>query len=209
VPQAVSVKKKYLKIGLTGGFGTGKTTVARMFRELGAFVVDADRLAQGLLRQGSRQYDRIVRVFGEDILDRRGRIVRLRLARKVFGHPHRLLRLSRIIHPAVYRIIKSKFGRSRKPVRVAVVPLLFEASWEDRFDCRVVVIADRKNVLRRVKATRSMDEYDIKQRQRAQLPLALKVKRADFVIDNNGSLSRTREQVKVVWKRLEFDSKLK
>ncbi len=192
-------------MGLTGGIGTGKTTVAGMLEELGAEVIDADRLAHSLLRKGSKQYREVVAAFGKEILDRGGRISRKRLAERVFGRPRLLARLNRIIHPGVLEKLKARLERGRKPVRVAVVPLLYEVGLEDWFDYVVVVAADRKNVGRRLSAERGMKKVEIEKRRRAQWPLPRKRAKADLVIDNNGSLAATRRQAAGLWKKLKKD----
>ena len=187
---------------MTGGFGTGKSTVAGIFQELGAYVVDADLLARARLRKGTGEYRQVVTSFGEKILNENGAINRRALADEVFGRPESLRRLNRIIHPGVIKEINEMLDRARETVRIAVIPLLFEAGLEDGFDYVVVVAADRDNVHRRLLAGRKMSPEEIDRRLEAQLPLAEKVRKADFVIDNNGPWSRTRQQVKMLWKTL-------
>lgn len=191
-----------LRIGLTGGFGTGKSTVAGMFAARGALIVDADRLARKALRRGSDGYRRAVRIFGRKILDRAGRIKRRALAEEVFDRPARLRRLNRIVHPPVIRSIAETLRRSRRPV-VAVVPLLFEAGTEGMFDRVVAVVAAPETVIARTARKRRMTPEEIARRQKAQLPLAEKARRADDVIDNGGTLSATRRQVDAIWKDLQ------
>ena len=193
---------KHIKVGLTGGIGTGKTTVAGMLEELGAEVTDADRLAHSLLRKGSKQYREVVKAFGKEILDRGGRISRKRLAERVFGRPRLLARLNRIIHPGVLEKLKARLEGGSKPVRVAAVPLLYEVGLEDWFDYVVVVAADKKNVRRRLSAERGMKRDEIEKRRRAQWSLSRKRAKADLIIDNNGSLAATRRQVAGLWKNL-------
>ncbi|MCX6348489.1 MAG: dephospho-CoA kinase [Candidatus Aureabacteria bacterium] len=192
-----------LRIGLTGGFGTGKSTVAGMLAARGALIVDADRLARKALRRGSDGYRRAVRIFGRKILDRAGRIKRRALAEEVFDRPERLRRLNRIVHPPVIRAIAETLRRSRRPV-VAVVPLLFEAGTEGMFDRVVAVVAAPETVIARTAWKRRMTTEEIARRQKAQLPLAEKARRADYVIDNGGTLSATRRQVEAVWGKLQI-----
>ncbi|MDP8215542.1 MAG: dephospho-CoA kinase [Candidatus Euphemobacter frigidus] len=194
--------KKYLRIGLTGGFGTGKSTVAGIFQELGAYVVDADLLARARLRKGTGEYRQVVASFGEKILNKDGAINRRALAAEVFGRPESLRRLNRIIHPGVIKEVKEGLDRAREMVRIAVIPLLFEVGLEDGFDYVVVVAADRDNVRRRLSAGRKMSPEEIDRRLEAQLLLTEKVRKANFVIDNNGPRSITRQQVEMLWKTL-------
>ena len=209
----ISGKKKrpgrgeFLRVGLTGGFGTGKSTAADIFRELGAYVVDADELARDCLGQGRKEYHEVVSVFGDRILDRSGRIDRKVLADEVFADAGKLSRLNRIIHPGVIREIEKRLETARSPVRIAVIPLLFEAGLESRFDYLIVVTADSETVIRRVAGSRNMSKEAIVLRLNAQLPLRDKAKKADFIIDNNGTVEEIRDQVKLIWQRLTGKSK--
>jgi len=201
------MKKKYLKVGLTGGFGTGKTTVGRIFRELGAAVFDADARAQRLLRKGTDEYIEVINIFGPGILDRRGRIRRKALAAEVFGRPRRLARLNAVLHPPVIASLERDLERGGPPIRVAVIPLLFERGLQDRFDFVVAVKAKAENVRRRIIASRGMGAEEIKKREISQMPLPVKLRRSDFIIDNDGSLASTRKQVETVWDKLRKELK--
>lgn len=192
----------HLRIGLTGGFGTGKSTAAEIFRELGAYVVDADDLARDCLRRGRKEYREVVSVFGDRILDRDGRIDRKALADEVFMDAGKLSRLNQIIHPGVIREIEKRLESASCPVRIAVIPLLFEVGLESHFDYLIVLSADGDTVDRRVTASRNMSEDEIYLRRKAQLPLREKTAQADFIIDNNGPIEQTRDQVKLIWEIL-------
>ncbi len=191
-----------IKLGLTGGFGTGKSTVSGMFAELGARVTDADDLVHSLLRPGTRQYREVVNLFGPSILKRTGEIDRRRLAGMVFGHPRRLKRLNRILHPPVLKAMEDELKRGEEGVMVMVVPLLYEVGSEKLFDYVVVVRAAPEVVEKRNSRARKMTGDEINKRRAAQLPLAEKEQRADFIIDNNGPTAETRRQVKEIWKKL-------
>ena len=193
---------KHIRIGLTGGFGTGKSTVADIFRELGAYVVDADELARDHLKRGRKEYQEVVSVFGEEILDREERIDRKALADEVFKDAGKLLKLNRIIHPGVIKEIERRLESSRSPVRIAVIPLLFETGLAPGFDYLIVVKADREIMIQRVASVRDMNEAEIDLRRHAQLPLVEKEKQADFIIDNNGSIEETRDQVQLIWEKI-------
>ena len=193
---------KVVRIGLTGGFGTGKSTVAGFFRELGAGIIDADRLARDCLEPDREEYRQAVEEFGEGILKPDGEIDRRALAALVFADPRLRERLNRIIHPTVIRELEEGMEGMAEPVRVAVIPLLFETGLEDRFDYVAVVEAAGETVRERTAAARGMSGEEIERRRSAQLPLAEKVRRADFVIDNNGSAGETRRQVEEIWAKL-------
>ncbi len=148
-------KKMPLVVGLTGGFGTGKTAVACMFRSLGAKVLDADEIAHRLIRKDTRGYKRIVSSFGKTILGQRGEIDKARLGELVFSKKNLLTELCRIIHPAVIREIQDKLkeiGRSKKRSIVVIdAPLLVEAGLLDDVDILVVVTCDRARQIERLK----------------------------------------------------------
>lgn len=191
-----------IRIGLTGGFGTGKSTVAKMFHKLGAYVVDADELARNSLKKGRKEYREVVSVFGDHILSQDGQIDRKALADEVFPDYEKLSQLNRIIHPGVIREIRTGLENAREKVRIAVIPLLFETGLEPGFDFLIVVAADQNTVLQRVSESRNMNEREIVLRSLAQIPLDEKIKQADFVIDNGETIEKTREQVESIWGEL-------
>ncbi len=195
-------KKQKLVIGLTGSFGTGKTTVAGMFRAAGAQVIDADKIAHGLLKPGAPAYARIVRTFGERILKKNKEIDRSALAGIVFGNRALLRRLDGIIHPEVIRRVRKGIKESRRKEIVLDVPLLIEAGVTTLTDAVVVVCAGRRAQLKRLTQKTGLSRADILRRIKAQMPLANKVRMADFVIDNNGSISQTKKQVYAIRRKL-------
>ncbi len=190
-----------LRIGLTGGLGTGKSTVAALFEKLGAAVNDADTLVHRRLRRGDPVYSGVVAEFGPGILDRDGEIDRRRLAGEVFGKPDRLERLNEIVHPPVVKEMKEWLDRE-SGVRIAVVPLLYEKGFESWFDAVIVVKASKKNIVSRLRESRGMSEEEIELRLRSQLPLREKVARADFIIDNDASPESAGEQVVAIWSKI-------
>ncbi|MEW5894711.1 MAG: dephospho-CoA kinase [Candidatus Omnitrophota bacterium] len=188
-------------IGLTGSLGTGKTTVACMFRELGAGVIDADQIAHHLIEEDHDCREEIKRKFPLAVGN--GEINREKLAKEVFTDEMKLKALEEILHPAVYRYIKKGirgFSRDKK-VKVVVldVPLLFEAGFEDLVDAVVVVRANQRQSIERVSHARHFKRQDILKRQRRQMPQREKLKLADFIIDNRKSIAETRAQVKTIW----------
>jgi dephospho-CoA kinase len=195
-------KSKHIILGLTGSFGSGKTTVARILHSLGARVIDADRLAHGSLARGKPAYRKAVRVFGRDILKKDSSIDRRKLAAKVFCDRKLLSRLNRIIHPEVIRKIEEEIRNSAKKVIVLDVPLLVEAGLKNSVDKLIVVSVSPSTQIKRAGKKTGLNRREISRRIRCQLPLAIKIRLADFVIDNNGSLSKTKKQVKQVWQYL-------
>ncbi len=199
----MNTNNTYLTAALTGGFGSGKSTAAEMFADWGAEIVDADRLARRALEPKTEQYSRVLEEFGDEILLAGSeKIDRERLGEIVFDSPEKLSLLNSIVHPVVIRRIQEALARMDSPVRIAVIPLLYEVGLQDRFDRVIVVRTDPETAARRVKTVRKMEERKIRQRQSAQLPLAEKAEKADFIIDNNNSLSLTRKQVGEVWLKL-------
>lgn len=189
-------------IGLTGGVGTGKTTVAAMFRGGGAFIIDADRIAHAQLARGTPAYREIVRTFGKGILGRGGIVDRRRLGKLVFGEKRLREELNAILHPRIIRRIREKIARSRKRFVVVDAPLLFETGLEKSVDLVIVVTASRSAQIRRCEARTGLSREEILPRIAAQLPLKDKVRSADFIIDNNGTLSKTKEQVDSIRRNL-------
>jgi dephospho-CoA kinase len=194
--------KNKLVIGLTGGFGTGKTTVAGMLRSSGIKVIDADAIGHGLLKPGTRVYAAIVRRFGSAVLQRDGRIDRGALSRIVFSRDASLAALNKIIHPEIIRIIKNDISLVRKGVVVLDAPLLLEAGFQRFVDRVVVVTASRLNQINRTQDRMRLSKAAVIRRIRSQIPLQDKVRMADFVIDNNGTkegLRKRVEEIRRIW----------
>ncbi len=193
-------------IGLTGSFGTGKSTVAGMFREFGAKVLDADSIAHKLLCPGTNSWRKIVHWFGTAILNRNQSINRDKLAKIVFRKRQDLRKLERIIHPLVIREIASrlrKIENSRKDEIVVIdAPLLIEAGLAKKVDTLIVVKLNRTEQIARSLKQKGISRAQILKRIRSQLPLSKKIAIADYVIDNNGRKNDTRRQVKKIWEEI-------
>lgn len=195
-------RKRKTILGITGSFGSGKTTVARIFKSFGAALIDADKLAHECLRRGSRTYKKIVRVFGTGILKRNKEINRKKLAGIVFDNKDLLTRLNRIIHPQVIKQIRQAIRKSKSNFLVLDVPLLIESGLHRIVDKLVVVRINRQVQLRRIKKRTSLGRAEILKRIRSQLPLKEKTRLADFIIDNSGSLKETRKQAEEIRRKL-------
>jgi dephospho-CoA kinase len=207
-----------LKVGLTGGIAAGKSVVGEMFIALGAHLVQADRIAHSLMQPGEPVYNEVVRHFGREILNPDGSVNRAKLAELAFGssadgeqeQTSRIEELNRIVHPAVIRSQDEWMHAigAQYPDAVAIVEaaLLIEAGAAKSFDALVVVTCTAEQRAERFARRQKVDleaaRAEVTRRMAAQLPDEEKVKLADYVIDNSGSLARTQEQVHSVWQDL-------
>ncbi|PJF48159.1 MAG: dephospho-CoA kinase [Chloroflexi bacterium] len=189
-----------LLIGLTGNIATGKSTVARMLRELGAVVIDADQVAREVVRPGQPTLDQIVRTFGSDVLLPNGALDRSKMARLVFGDADRLKQLEAIIHPAV-REAMWRAIRAQPDDAVVVIEVikLFESGWARECDQVWVTHCPPEMQVARLVSDRGLSLTEARMRVEAQNPQADKLARADVVIDTSGSLEDTRQQVETAW----------
>jgi dephospho-CoA kinase len=182
-------------VGIAGGVGSGKSTVAALFRNWGARVLDADAIGHRVIERPDVKA-RLVRAWGPGIL-RGGRVDRARLAREAFRSRDSVRLLNRLVHPAILREIRRRIARSRRWV-VLDAALLFEAG-ADRLCDRVVFVEAPRRVRRRRAAARGMGPEESARRERFQRPAAYKKRRADDVIDNAGSKSRTEKQAREIY----------
>ena len=208
-----------LRVGLTGGVACGKSTVAKMFADLGANIADADIIAHELYRPGQEVLQELVKHFGPEILKADGELDRAKLATLVFDGG-RVEELNKIVHPAVIRKqdewMRSLAAKDRYAVAIVEAALILEAGVKDHFD-RIMVVTCKpaQKVARFAKRTgisKDAAGADVDRRTKAQMPDEEKARRADFVIDNSGPVEETRHQVqriyselKVLAKRLSFD----
>jgi dephospho-CoA kinase len=194
-----------LVVGLTGGIATGKSTVSRMLAELGAVIVDADRIAHELQRPGQAVHAAIVEAFGAGSLTATGEIDRAALGAIVFADPAARARLEALTHPAIVAESERRVaeaGRAGAAVCVVDAALLVETGRYRRFDRLVVVVADEATQVARLMARNGCSREEALGRIRAQLPLGAKVAVADDVIDNSGNLAATGQQVRELYARL-------
>jgi dephospho-CoA kinase len=191
-----------LKIAITGGAGTGKSTVARMFQELGAEVLDADAAARAAVAVGAPAWVELRRLYGDDYFNPDGSLNRSRLSQVVFADPEARRRLDGLIHPRVEAELQARVAEleSRGASLVLVeVPLLFETGREAAFDRVIVVAAPEALQIRRLRGRDRRGEAEIRGILAAQWPVADKVARADYLVDNGGSRRHTARQVKNIW----------
>jgi dephospho-CoA kinase len=211
-----------LKVGLTGGIAAGKSVVGEMFVALGARLVQADRIAHSLMQPGEAVYNEVVRHFGREILNRDGSVNREKLAETAFGPANaaggklasRIGELNRIVHPVVIRSQDAwmqEMGR-QDPHAVAIVEaaLILEAGAGEHFDRLVVVTCNEEQRVARFAARQKIGleaaRKEVVRRMAAQLPDEEKIKAADYVVHNSGSLDQTREQVRQVWEKLRAEA---
>ena len=192
-----------LRVGLTGGIGCGKTTVAAIMAELGCHVLNADKMAHAVIAPGQPAYDEVRREFGANMVAADGAIDRARLAAVVFADPKRLAALNAIVHPRVLRELDRELERLslNDPHGVAIVEaaLLIEARYHERLDRLVLVTCTREQQLERLTNPafgRAMSREHAEQRIAAQMPLDEKRKLPHDEIDSSGSLDHTEKQVK-------------
>jgi dephospho-CoA kinase len=189
-------------IGLTGNIACGKSTVTRQLHQLGADVIDADKLIHEMLLKGGPAFRPVVEEFGEGILGIDGEIDRRVLGNIVFADPARLRRLEEIEHPIVRRLIDDRIKLSPRPVVVLDAIKLIESGWASRCDSVWVVTCKRDQQIQRLVKTRDLSPPEAETRVSAQSPQELKVKEASVVIDNSGHLRETRRQVFDAWEQL-------
>ena len=198
-----------LLVGLTGNIASGKSTVAQLFSERGATIIDADVLARRAVERGSAAFDAIVRRWGTSILAPDGHLDRAALRRQVFGNPKELEALNDIVHPEVERLREARIEEARgRGDRIVVcdIPLLFEKKMVDRFERIVLVDAPRPLRLERLVDDRGLRETEAMDMIAAQMPAELKRARADFVIDNASTLTELERRVNEVWASLVQDA---
>jgi dephospho-CoA kinase len=193
-------------VGLTGSIATGKSAVARAFEDLGAVVIDSDKLAKEALAPGSSGLEEVVARFGQGVLDGRGRLDRPALLRRIFIDRQARADLEAIVHPRVLAAQEEAIdlAREKNPQAVVVVdvPLLFEVGAGERFAKVVVAYCDRQTQLNRLMARNGMDRRGAEEALEAQLDIEDKRQRADYVIDNSDSLEKTRAQVRELYDKL-------
>jgi dephospho-CoA kinase len=193
-----------LLVGLTGGIGSGKSTVAELLSERGAVVIDADDLSRGAVALGTDAFERVVETFGREILGADGDIDRAKLADVVFTDPERLRELEAIVHPEVARLFAEAVEPYRDTDRVVVytVPLLAERGLSDGFDVVVVIVADVDRRIERLMRDRGMTANEVRVRVAAQLSDEERAQVADMMLDNDGEPGRLVPQVNRLWTEL-------
>lgn len=192
-------------IGLTGGMGSGKSTVSTFLAQLGAVVLSADEIGHEALEPYTETWQEVVNAFGKGILKDGGEVDRQKLGEIVFNNAEALARLNRIMHPRMYRIVEKRLEELKQQgaeVIVLEAPLLVEANWLNLVDQVWVTTAEEATIVRRCCQRSGLSKAQALARISSQLPPEEKIKYADAVIDTDGTLSEVEARVKELWKGL-------
>lgn len=196
---------KLRKIAITGGLAAGKTTVCQFFKELGAYVINADAIVHQLLSPNTDVGRRVIALLGADVLQASA-IDRKKVSDKVFSHPDKLQALEQIIHPAVFDAIEKEYQQVKKegkyPLFIAEIPLFYETQIPVDFDTVIAVTAD--TVLCKERFAQSHPKAEFELRMKRLLDQEIKNQRADYVLQNNGTLKELKEKVKQLFKEFYF-----
>jgi len=194
-----------LLIGLTGGIGCGKSSVLKIFRQLGIQTISADEIVQHLLKDTDVR-QRIRQIFGDQVFTPTGEVDKAKLATRIFSNKSDRKALEAILHPMVFETIIQKHRQMPDKILIAEVPLLFETGSQDLFDKIIVVKAPLYAIKARLKK-RGMTEQDIEARLKSQMDLKRKLAKADYVIDNSQDLGETGKQVKNILASIKSSTK--
>jgi len=193
-------------IGLTGGIGSGKSTVARFLAGLGAVIINADEVGHEVFQPGTEVWREVVAAFGPQIITRDNIIDREKLGTIVFNDAEARAKLNRIMHPPIYQVVKAQIDRCRRQgvgVVVLEAPLLLEAGWTSLADEVWVTAASETTALKRIRGRSGLSESASLARIRSQLPSEERIKHADVVIDTDGNLAGLKAKVKELWENLQ------
>lgn len=192
-------------IGITGSIGTGKSTVAQIIRQLGYMVLDADVIAKNQLAKNSQGYQQVLTTFGDEILTTDNEIDKNKLAKIVFNNKVELQKLENIIHPLVQKEIqKIKSEQSAKGAKALFydVPLLFEKQMQSQFDEVILIAAEEKNQIQRIKTRNNWSNEEIAKRLSSQMKLEEKRKLSRYVIENDGDLISLQKQIELLLSKI-------
>ena len=195
-------------VGLTGGIVGGKSTVALMFKDLGAKIVDADKLGHSVILPHRPAWEKITRLFGKDILRNDLTIDREQLGKIVFTNQTLLKKLNEITHPEIIKLIRKEINLaenktdSQEKILIIDAALIYETKIDRLMDKIIVVYIDEYEQIKRLIKRNNLSKDEALQRIKSQMTMKEKAKMADYVIDNSNSLDKTREQVEKIWQSL-------
>ncbi|MGA3281241.1 MAG: dephospho-CoA kinase [Smithella sp.] len=202
-----------LNVGLTGGIACGKSTVAKMFVNRGAHLIDFDRLTHEAQEPGKPAWQKIVDYFGREILQPDKKIDRIKLGNIVFADKKKLSKLGKIVHPLIYQEWEARLERIEKKEKHAIilsdVPLLFEGKMQYFFDLTMVVLVSQEDQINRLMKRNGWSREEAQKRLNSQMPVSEKIALADIVIDNKGTVADTERKVNEIWQELLHREKLK
>jgi dephospho-CoA kinase len=202
-----------LNVGLTGGIACGKSTVAKMFVNRGAHLIDFDRLTHEAQEPGKPGWQKIVDYFGREILKPDKKIDRVKLGNIVFADKKKLTKLGKIVHPLIYQEWEARLEKIEKKEKHAIVlsdvPLLFEGKMQHFFDLTMVVLVSQEDQINRLMKRNGWSREEAQRRLNSQMPVSEKIALADIVIDNKGTVADTERKVNEVWQELLHREKLK
>ena len=195
-----------LKVGLTGGIGSGKSTASKFFEKLGAFILDADKQAKNLLEKNEIVQHEVISEFGTDIINTTGKVDKNKLARVAFQDVDHQRRLNSVVHPYIYDLIDKTFDKVLNDGKYAVfiidAAMIYESGYDIHLDYIIVITAQLKNRMERALARKTLTREEILKRIEFQWPEEEKVEMADFVIHNDGSEKELNDNIKSIIKKL-------
>ncbi len=197
-------------IGITGGIGSGKSTVLQFLAELGATILDADKVGHKAFQPESELWCQLVTTFGKQIVANNGSIDREKLGKIVFHDTKARTQLNQIMHPAIYAIVKVQFEEYRKQgIKVVVLeaPLLLEAGWDSLVDEIWVTVASERTILKRLQERSGLSEQESQARIQSQLNTEERIRHADVVIDTDCDLAELKAKVKNLWQKSQEPNK--
>jgi len=190
-------------IGIGGNLGSGKTTLAKIFQEFGAKLIDADKIGKSLLKFKTKEYHKIVETFGESILTKDKKIDRKKLGSIVFANPQKLKLLNRIVQPTLIAKIKQAI-RKTKGIAVVDAALLF--NWDKKLPCTITILVSAPKRLKVMRVTKlGMSRQEAERRLACQLPERVMAKKADFIIKNNGTKKDLRKKAIALWRNFVYE----
>jgi dephospho-CoA kinase len=193
-------------VGITGGIGSGKTSLAEIFKILGAVVIDADKVGKKVLENNKNVFKKIINEFGKDVIEKENKISRKKLASIVFNDREKLDKLNSIIHPPMIKLIKEEISKEfklkRNPMIVVDAALIYEAKMEDKFDYIINVCADVKNRMKRTALKNKISKKEVERRINSQILEEIKIKKSHYNIENNGTIEELKINGEVIFNKI-------